>query len=297
MQILRKRQGVMRHYVRAGFLVGVMALISPCLSAQMPILPDPSAKKVSGAKAPEFDVASVKQNKSETHNMMISTKKDGFACENIPLKTLIGLAYGIKQDLIYGGPGWADSTGFDVEAKVAGPDVAVLDKLTTAERHAMLLPLLADRFKLKLHSETRVLPVYELVAAKGGIKAKELEPVDAAAEAAKDPERRRLIGDTTTGPGEYTANGVTVGQLASFLAYEVHRTVLDKTGIKGIYDLVLKWTPEENDGADDGSKTNAVDAGPSIFTALQEQLGLKLQSSKGPVETLVIDHAEMPSVN
>jgi uncharacterized protein (TIGR03435 family) len=259
---------------------------------QMPVLTNTDPKAVSsGLKVPDFDVATVKKNKSGSGMMSISMKPDGFACENIPLQTLIAQAYGIKQDLISGGPAWVTSEGFDINAKVAGPDVATYAKLTQAERQSMLQALLADRFHLKLHRETKILPIYELVIAKGGARLKPLPPIDPAAEEAKAPEDRRANGATTTGPGEYTGEGVVLASLANNLAYVVHRTVTDNTGLTGIYNINLKWTPE------DEPPEAGTEAGPSIFTALQEQLGLKLQPSKGPVETLVIDQADPPSEN
>jgi len=271
-----------------------LALSIPRALAQesLPNLTTPGSKPTSsGLKVPAFDVASVKKNKSETHMMSIQIKPDGFACENISLKTLIGNAYSMNQDLIFGATGWIESQGFDVDAKVAGPDIATLKKLTPEERDSLLQPLLAERFHLKVHHETRMLPTYDLVLAKGGFKPKELPPVDAAAEEAKAPEARRDVGNMSMGPGSFQGQGITVGSLAGTLAYTVHHPVTDKTGLTGIYDVDLKWTPE------DQPPDAGAEPGPSIFTALQEQLGLKLQPSKGPVDVLVIDHADPPSEN
>ena len=274
---------------------------------QMPILTNHDPKATSSdPKISNFDVATVKKNKSDTHMMRIMMKPDGFACDNIPLKTLIAQAYGIKQDLISGGPDWVDSEGFDVDAKVLGPTLDILKSLTPEDLQSMLQSLLAERFNLKLHRETKTLPIYELVVAKGGAKLKELPPIDPTAEEAKAPADRRRLGATSTGPGEFNGEAVIITNLADHLAYIVHHPVTDKTGLTGIYDINLKWTPEDQP-AEAATEVDCAQGklvgpcsqltGPTIFTALQEQLGLKLQSSKGPVETLVIDHADPPSEN
>jgi uncharacterized protein (TIGR03435 family) len=256
-------------------------------------------------KVPAFDVVSVKPNKSDSGMVRIMAKPDGYSASNVSLKMLIQSAYGIRQDLISGAPSWADSARFDIDAKVAGSDVDALKNLSPEQRRIILQPLLADRFKVKVHIEIKQLPVYELVLAKGGSKLKEATPGDTYANGIKGFDGVGHAGMMRTGPGQLTAQGVPMTSLANMLSQQLHRTVLDKTGLTGKYDLELTWTPEQ--GADPmfkGSEASpqrgdaAPDSsGPSIFTALQEQLGLRLQSSKGPVETIVIDHVEMPSEN
>jgi uncharacterized protein (TIGR03435 family) len=140
----------------------------------------------------------------------------------------------------------------------------------------MLQSLLADRFKLRLHYETREQPIYELVVAKGGLKLKPLPPD-------QRPGGGRFV------RGEIALNGRSVATLAHFLTQFAGRSVVDKTSLAGNYDIDLKWTPDDQQGTPD--------AGPTLFTALQEQLGLKLISAKGPVQVLVVDHAERPSEN
>ena len=256
-------------------------------------------------KVPAFDVVSVKPNKSDGNMVRIMAKPDGYSASNVSLKMLVQAAYGIREDLISGAPSWADSARFDIDAKVAGSDVDALKKLSPEQRRLILQPLLADRFKLKAHTETKQLPVYELVLAKGGSKLKEAAPGDTYANGIKGPDGVGRGGMMRVGRGQLTAQAVPTTSLVNMLSQQLHRTVLDKTGLTGKYDLELNWTPDH--GSDpmfkgpEGSPQRgdaAPDAsGPSIFTALQEQLGLKLQSAKGPVETLVIDHVEMPSEN
>ncbi|MEI9978933.1 MAG: TIGR03435 family protein [Edaphobacter sp.] len=255
-------------------------------------------------KVPAFDVVSIKPNKSGSGGIRIMNKPDGYSASNISLKMLIQGAYGIREDLISGAPGWADSARYDIDAKVAGVDVDALKKLTPEQRRSILQPLLAERFKLKVHTETKQLPVYELVVAKGGSKLKEATPDDTYATGIKGPDGVGRGGMMRMGRGQLTAQGIRMTSLVNMLSQQLHRTVIDKTGLTGKYDLDLNWTPEEGEmgppppgGSQPRADGAAESAGPSIYTAVQEQLGLKLQAAKGPVDTLVIDHVEMPSEN
>lgn len=258
-------------------------------SASQPATPAPAAA------APAFEVAAIKVNNSGGGNSSSNTNDGRFTASNVTLKSLIQYeAYGIPGPRILGGPKWIDTTRFDVEAKMDEAEAAqlkALDRKQNGEQtHAMFQQLLADRFKLAVHWETRELPIYALVAAKNGPKLQ--------------PTTELNGGSGTSSHGSQTsrelkATNQTVQDLAEtltqILSEELGRNVVDKTGIEGKYDFTLKWTPETDAAptADNG----APDSGPSLFTALQEQLGLKLESAKGPVKVLVIDHAEMPSEN
>jgi uncharacterized protein (TIGR03435 family) len=291
------------------FVAGAMTVIVPSVlgqasGAESGTTPPAATTEV---KVPVFDVASVKPNKSDSGMMMIGARPDGFRASNVPLKMLLSQAYGIKTDLISGGPSWVDSALFDVEAKVADVDLEALKKLSPKQRLSMLQPVLADRFKLKVHIETKQLPVFELLAAKGGIKLKEAIPGATYANEIKAPDGTSIKmpeGGARAGmmkfqPGEIEAQGIPMTNFVSFLSGQIHRTVVDKTGLTGKYDITLKWTPEEGQasGLPGGGDASDSSAPSTIFGALQEQLGLRLQSSKGPVDTLVIDHVEMPSAN
>ncbi len=166
---------------------------------------------------------------------------------------------------------------------------------------------------MTVHRETKELPVYALVIAKNGPKLHEAKPGDTYANGIKGPDG----GPTGTGimrvkmgaggTSELVGQGLPIESLVRLLSGQLHRTVLDKTGMKGIYDIMLQWTPDESHGAmfkgaeggqlGTDSAPSPESSGPSIFTAIQEQLGLKLESQKGPVEILVIDHVERPSEN
>jgi uncharacterized protein (TIGR03435 family) len=233
-------------------------------------------------KLPVYDVVSIKLNKTGSDSVSIHTTNDRYSGTNVSVKGLLQDAYDIKEDLISGVPGPVDSARFDVEAKIVEPDPAVVKKLTGPQRRAMVLPFLVERFQLKAHTEVKVLPVYELVVVQGGPKFK--PPAD------DKKHGQHMSISSNNGSREMNAEGVPMKDLASTLTNQVHRTVIDKTGLVGSYDLAMKWSSEDDVEAEAA-------AVPGIFTALPEQLGLKLQPAKGPVDTLVVDHVEMPSEN
>ena len=228
--------------------------------------------------------------------MMMFTA-DGVSITGIPLAMLIREAFSTEDDHIIGEAAWVKSSRFDIEAKVAPDDAPKLKGLSFAQRKTMLVQLLVDRFGLKYHRETRDLPVYELVVAKGGVKmqpAKEQDPATA----------RHLM--MFGGPGKIESTAMKVEDLRHILSQQLGRTVVDKTGLKDNYDFTLTWTPDDaaTNMASPGDAppvpnddAAASTAGPSLFTALEEQLGLKLESAKGPEEVIVIDHIEQPSAN
>ena len=276
---------------------------SPASANAAPGLPTPPAA-IADAKLPAFDVVSVKPNKSESGRTLINFTPDGYAATNVAPNLLIEVAYGIRRDLISGGPGWVDSARYDFEAKVAGSDLDAFKKLNRDQRRTMLQPALVDRFKLKAHTEIKQLPVYELAISKGGLKLKEATSGDTYANGIKAPDGGVGRGMMRMAPGQLTAQGIAMSDLVRSLSQQLHRTVIDKTGLTGKYDFELNWAPDQGSdpmfkGAEGLQKTDSTpeSAGPSIFTAVQEQLGLKLQSASGPVETLVIDHIELPSEN
>jgi uncharacterized protein (TIGR03435 family) len=212
----------------------------------------------------------------------------------------------MDDDQISGLPNWAKSENYDISAKVGPSDVAVLQKLTIDQRRRMLQPLLVERFKLKVHFETKELPVYALVIDKKGPRIRE-----ARTGGDHPPGIQGGGGDANTGmmfmgAGQITGQGVPIASLVKMLSQQnLGRRILDKTGLTGKYDFKLQWSPEKDSATMFTSAQNSqqratpsVDSSlPGIFTALQEQLGLKLESQKGPVQTLVIDHAEKPSDN
>ncbi|MGB2662896.1 MAG: TIGR03435 family protein [Candidatus Acidiferrum sp.] len=259
----------------------------------------------------EFEVASIKPNKVGNNMIRIMFSPNGFEGTNATLQMLVKIAYGIDDNQISGGPNWLSTDHFDINAKMDSATADALHKLTEdeakPERQHMLQVLLADRFKLTFHRETKELSIYELVVAKNGPKLQEAKPGDTYPNGIKGPDGVGRPGVMRMGRGEVTGQGLPVSALARLLTQQLGRTVIDKTGLTAKYDFTLKWTPDESEaamfrGADPGpqgstSTTSADSSGPSIFTAIQEQLGLRLEAQKGPVEILVIDHAEQPSEN
>jgi uncharacterized protein (TIGR03435 family) len=216
----------------------------------------------------EFEAVSIKPDKSGTGNHGENTARGRFTVTNDSLKELIELAFGIREFQIAGGPGWIGTERYDIIATTGtGRD------LGDTELRPLLQGLLADRFALKFHRETKQLTVYSLVVAKGGSKLK--------------PHTGAASSSTTTSSASMSATKATTAMLATRLSTLLGRTVVDNTGLSGEFDYRLEWAPDKVEAP----------SGPSIFTALQEQLGLKLNSAKGPVEVIVIDSAEKPSEN
>jgi uncharacterized protein (TIGR03435 family) len=225
-----------------------------------------------------FEVASIKPANSGRPGMSIQTGAGRFKAINATVAFFIQYAYGIKDFQLMGGPSWIRSDIYDIDAK---SEIRAEDR----EFPAMMQALLMDRFQLRFHREARELPVYVLVAVKRGPK---LAP---ASEGENGSTRRN-------GAGQLVIKSGTVGNLASTLSNIVDRKVLDKTGLTGNYDMTLTWTPDDYQPPPLRPNGPPPDPNnPSIFTALQEQLGLKLESAKGPLEVLVIDSVSKPSKN
>jgi uncharacterized protein (TIGR03435 family) len=219
--------------------------------------------------------------------------RDGFTAANIQLHDLLLQAFELQEpEQLLGDPKWATSDRWDIDARVAPEDIAALAKMTYHERMGMFQEILIERFGMKAHHETRDLPVYALVVAKGGPKMtpSTLRPDDSAG----IPGEPGLL---TPSRGEETGRGTMMEFLARDLSEELGRKVVDSTGLKGRYDFTLTWTPEESAGAMAGSSASGAAQGPSLFTAVQEQLGLKLEAVKAPVDVVVIDHLEKPAEN
>jgi uncharacterized protein (TIGR03435 family) len=259
-----------------------------------------------GAKAPTFDVVSIHPNNPDNHMGHTFMLQDRFSAMGISLKSLIGFAYDTKtEDQISGVPGPTGSARFDVEAKMDEETAAALRKLPNEERQMqhglMMQAMLADRFKLKVHHEKKEIAVYELVIGKGGFKLRAADPKNTYPNGIKGLDGLSHAGMAMISDGRLTGQSISMQNLADYVSGQVSRIVEDKTGLTGKYDVTLRWAPEDNratppsDGRQDAAP--ATESGPSIFTALQEQLGLKLESAKEPVDTIVVDHVEMPSEN
>jgi uncharacterized protein (TIGR03435 family) len=289
------------------FVALAAPMVLSCVSAATARIQSRAQSAAVTMPAYEYEVSSIKLYKSANGDVGLAYTPDGITGTNVGLPLLIQLAYGIHNDQIIGAPGWFTSENYDIQAKMEGSVADALQKLNPEQlklaRQQMLQALLADRFKLAVHHETKDLPVYSLVIAKGGFKLQESKPDET------DPQGRTGM-HISGSSGAMRGQLVSMASLAQFLYGRLGRTVLDKTGLTGKYDFMLKWTPDQNQmqpaggfqatsgGAPGGQPALVADAGaPDLFTAVQEQLGLKLESGKGPVEVIVIDHVERPSGN
>ena len=265
---------------------------APFLAAQQPTAPIAPPAAAAPAKLPTFDVISVKVNNSGSRNINMSTTPDGLRATNIPAQLILkqAFAFALNDSLIFGTPAWAQTTRFDIDAKVSSADVDAFKALTNDQRRLMIVQILTDRFQLVSHPETRMLPEYALVIAKGGSKLQPSKP-------ATDPDHPQLS-SMSVHDSQVTAQGIPMDPLIHFLSDRVGRPVEDKTGLTGTYDFTLQLGNEGHDSPAAGPDPNSADSSaPSIFTAIQEQLGLKLDAEKGPVQVLVVDHMEMPAQN
>lgn len=247
-----------------------------------------------GQSAPfyTYDVVVIKPNTSGSGSSGIDRDPGSYKAENVPLKRLIQEAYGVQSaDQITGLPGWASDAHYDLTAKSDAETAARIGKLThdesVAAAQAAGQALLAERFHLKVHHESRELPEYALVQAKGGSK---LKPGDEMKPNAGGMHTFNLSSGTPT----MHADAVRLENLTLFLSRQLHRPVLDRTGLTGKFDMELHWTPDDAAPVPADSKAERA---PGLLTALQEQLGLRLESIKGPVDMIVVDHVETPEAN
>jgi bla regulator protein blaR1 len=297
---------------------GLMAVAAPVLFGALHATQSgagPQAQDTTGP-APVYEVASIKPNKSGENMIRMMYTPDGLNLNGGTLDMLIKSAYGVEDNQISGEPGWVKSDRYDIEAKMDGATAQALGKLDRDQRRVvaekMLQALLADRFKLVIHRETKELPVYALLVAKNGPKLHESKPGETYPNGMKGIDGRPAGAGMMMmrgNGGPLTGQGIPIANLAHILSMQLGRTVIDKTGLTGKYDFTLQWTPDESQGPmmggpgpgpggqGPGGAPPPDTSGPSIFTAIQEQLGLKLESEKGPVEIIVIDHVEKPSEN
>ena len=256
----------------------VAAAPVPATSTSPPAIDTP-------AKLPEWDVVAVKQAEPgkcpgpEGSGMMVL--KDGIHAFCLSVQALIQITYGISEpSRMVGAPEWTRSGGgWNMDAKVAGEDVAAFGKLSPGNRNRMLQALLADRFHLRAHIEKREMPVYHLVVAKGGPKLKQ---------ATAEEESKSMLRGAV--PGKIECVAMPLSTLPVFLNRELGRPTVDKTGLTGKYDFTLQFVPASRAATDETG-------GASIFTAIEEQLGLKLEPAKEPMDVLVIDSIEQPAAN
>jgi bla regulator protein BlaR1 len=266
-------------------LVGLMTLAQAQQPAAVATADDPCSAHPSVG----FDVATIKPSDKPAGGSSMHRQADSLTSSGV-LRRLILFAYDLRDFQVTGGPDWVNTQVWEIRATVdpPDPDGATLDAagrqaLIDSERQR-LQSLLADRFHFKCHIAAKELPIYELVSAKGGAK---LTQTTAPAE------KQHSISSNGNGRRvNLVATGIGMDDAAKFLSSEVGRRVVDKTRLTGSYDITLTWMPAMASAADADAAS-----GPTIFTALEEQLGLKLVTAKGPVQVLVMDAVEKPSEN
>jgi uncharacterized protein (TIGR03435 family) len=260
--------------------------------------------------SPTFEVASLKPSKSDDLRRFIARQPGGrVTVTNMPLRELITFAYQLASFQLTGGPSWIASDRFDMIAKLEGNPEFPAPGAGPDPIQLALRALMVDRFKLQVHRETREMDIYALVMVKPGVPGPALKPstTDCAARIkagprAGDPPPQMSPAsglvpcNIMVGPGIIRFGGFPLSQLTTMLGGQAGRLVFDRTGLTGNWEFELHFAAEQRGQPPAGVDVPAPgpDA-PSLFTALQEQLGLKLESTKGPVEVLVIDHVEQPT--
>jgi uncharacterized protein (TIGR03435 family) len=303
------RENHRRLFVTLAGSVGFVIACGCGLSAAIPShLQSQTTNATSASTSWTYEIVSIRPANPNTDPNDGGTEElsDGYKATNVTLLTLIRRAYGIEiKNQISGGPSWLNSDAYDIQAKLDASAADALKKLTPSQKNSarqqMLQALLADRFKLIVHRENRELPVYLLVVGKNGPKLHKSKL------GANPDEIHDSSLESGRGGGKIITPSITTQNFAGMLTLALGRTVLDKTNLAGSYDLTLQWTtdraelpiPKSPDSSQRGAEAPSVSdpVWPSIFTAIQEQLGLKLEEGKGPVAIIVIDHVEKPSGN
>ncbi len=244
-----------------------------------------------------FAVATVKQVATvDSDPTTIRFLDDGVSFRSVPVALLVQQAFSpepaifAQDDLVLGLPGWTKSERYDVDAKVDDEDASKWKTLSLSQRRLSLQSLLVTRFNLQFHHETRERPTYSLMVAKKGPKLHEAQPGDTTPDGIKGPDSMGSSGESTVTPGKIVLQRSSLTVLAKLLSSQgLDHAVVDKTGLTGMYDITLRWSPNDV-GSSDASL-------PSLFTALQEQLGLKLEYNKNQIDVIVIDRINKPSAN
>jgi uncharacterized protein (TIGR03435 family) len=248
--------------------------------------PPPRMPPMAADANPAFEVATIKPSGPEERGPRFEFQHRRFSVIHTSLNDLIRFSYGLQERQIAGAPDWVNSENYDISAEPDGEG-----EPSIKQWQSMVKKLMADRFQLKLHYEKRELSVYVLTVARTGAKMTRSQ---------SDPSAPPGLGFGP--PGNFGATNATMADFAEALGQgALDRPVVDQTGLTGRFDFRLTWTPDEAHfaavGGSKPSPTESADTPPDLFTAIQERLGLKLLSTKAPVDVLVIDHAERPSAN
>jgi len=251
--------------------------------------PTPPPKPMAADAKPTFEVATIKPSQPDAQGRSILVGRGGtnlFTTTNTPLSDLINFAYGVHARQVVGAPSWVESERYDISAKPDQPGIPNVTQLKS-----MVQQLLTDRFGLTFHRDKKELSAYVLTAAKTGVKL------------AKSEAPGNLPGFGGRGPGSVAIRNSTMAEFADFLQSRiVERPVVDQTNLSGRFDFMLKWTPDAAQLANAGGTAAPppppeADAPPDLFAAMQQQLGLRLESAKTPVDVMVIDKVQKPTEN
>jgi uncharacterized protein (TIGR03435 family) len=269
------RPKAISRWIIPGFLALGMLGAAATLTQQAPPAATPGPQ-------PSFEVASIRPSRPEVRNLDWDDSPGRLTISGYNLRQLIRVAYGLKSNAqVLGGPKWIDSERFDIVAKADDAETAKMQKMSdtdwVAERSLMLQALLAERFQLKLSLDTRMLPAYALVVLKSGVKVK--------------PAKSGEDGDLSGWGGHLEATATTMDAFADYLngvRELADRVVLNRTNLTAAYDFNLDWSRDRGDG---GSQDFEF---PGLYTALEDQLGLKLEPEKAPIEVVIVESAARP---
>jgi uncharacterized protein (TIGR03435 family) len=253
------------------------------LAALLTLASSQALGQAAASDAAIFAVSSVRESGADTGREIRFLPGGTFVARGANLRLLIKIAYNLNDDQVVGGPSWTGMKHFDIEAK---PDPAAdpAGRTESELNHLRLQALLRDRFQLKLRSATKEMSTFALVVAKGGPKLKTSQSTDT---------QPHFQGQS----GRMLAQNATIDNLAAALQDWVGHPVLNLTGLPGRYDLKLEWTPDQSPSQPSSQTTPIYDAGPTIFTALKQQLGLSLESRKRPAQCQVLENVALPTEN
>jgi len=273
---------MLRHLSSGLILLAALLAIAPLAHAQDDDVINPASKSITmAARLPAYDVVSIHENKSGKADSSLDTTDDGVIIENAPFREILEFAYNLASfDLISDIPGPVGSAHFDIREKIAagaGPA-----KFKDEELQAMLIPLLAERFHLRARAVSKKMTVYEIGVAKDGPKFTLTGPT-----AGPGSVHVSFSGDYNVLTLKHSSMSTLAGVLSDC---GLHHLVVDHTGLTGNADMTLKWSPDE--AFERGGRDLT-----TIFAAIQDQLGLRIEAAKLPVDTVVIDHVEMPTEN
>jgi uncharacterized protein (TIGR03435 family) len=299
-------------------LTNKLIFVAICAATPLTFAQEPGTCPDAGGLFAAYDVVSVKPvHPDAVRSTAVFHHPDGIDGESVTVEMVVRSSYAytfgtgtggfVNEDVISGLPAWAKTDYFSLRAKMSPEQVAAFTKLDTGQQRAcqdnMEQAMVADRFKLKIHREPRQVPAYELVVAKGGPRLKE-SPGPDDPNAPKSPDGKPLTEGSlqilpAKGGVKLVMQAYSMEVLASLLTnysyLGVGHSVVDKTGLTGRYSFTLTFTPSQGMGPAGGPDAGASDPGSSIFTALEEQLGLRLQRTTATFNTVVVDHVERPA--